>query len=166
LRRAGGTLPAAPPTATFRAGRRRLTAAAEVAVILPRCRLGRWISLPLDVSARVHGVLPAPRSAATAATTASSGAATREDDRIAVAQTRRTRRDDAIAFGDAVQDFRARVAFDADLHRMERRDVVDREVHASRAIGVDQRVGRHHQRVACDSVMMPTRAYIPGFRRY
>ena len=34
-----------------------------------------------------------------------------------------------------------------DFHRVERRDVVDGEVDAARPVRVDQRVGRHDERV-------------------
>src|SRR5919201_1691608 len=83
----------------------------------------------------------------TAASTAPSACATAKDNRIAVAKARSAGCDDAITLGDTVENFRPVVAFNADLHRMKLRDVINREVDATRAVGVHNRVGGHYERV-------------------
>src|SRR5580765_2716361 len=177
LRCAGRRLPAAAPAATafgagtwdlgsgIRAasfgsraaspGRRLPRAASKIAVVLASGGLARWSARPLGRDTWGHGTrcaLSTAISASSAAAATSTGAATStiaasQYDRVAIAQTRRARRDDTITIGEAIEDLRTLVAFDADLHGVEGRHVVDRKVHATRPAGVDQSIRWHDERI-------------------
>src|SRR5205823_4584269 len=85
-------------------GRRLTRAASKIAEVLAGGRLVRWSALPLGGNAWIHGIrcaLSTASAASSAAAATSAIAATaRQHDRIAIAQTRRARRDDAITIGE------------------------------------------------------------------
>ena len=123
----GGTAPAGALARSRAAPRSEAALANGAALAALSCLASIW-----RLAAGPASAGPASLGLATPGTPTS-----REHDRIAIPQCRRARRHDAISIRHAVENLSPGIAFDPRRNRTKLRDVVDREVDASRPVDVD-----------------------------